>query len=313
MPSSLAVSRSTSGSGGELVVAWMAGLHEKNAFYVVRKGDVVGVYENLTDCVAEAGSSGHSPAVTVLKGYNLRGGQTEEYLKSYGLKNALYSVHASALENGIFGQLFPSGIQQIIPPAGASTGHSSSRKVKRTAEFLRPEADVNGFAMTSSLTSSKKRAKLEGFFPSQAISPDYPSCTLEFDGAAKGNPGPAGAGAIVRSEDGSVLREGVGRATNNAAEYRALILGLRYALEKGYQQIRVRGDSKLVCMQVQGLWKMKSENLANLHKLAKELRDRFTCFQINHVLREFNAEADALANKAILLKDGEIEVDCVRK
>lgn len=80
------------------------------------------------------------------------------------------------------------------------------------------------------------------------------SCSIEFDGASKGNPGKAGAGAVLRSShDNSVLfylREGVGTATNNVAEYRALILGLKSALLKGFRNVRVQGDSMLVCMQV---------------------------------------------------------------
>ena len=103
------------------------------------------------------------------------------------------------------------------------------------------------------------------------------SCIIEFDGASKGNPGPAGAAAVLRTDAGNVvcnlpsgncifitptslhnmlfkqickLREGLGIATNNAAEYRAVILGLKHALKKGYTSISVRGDSKLVCMQV---------------------------------------------------------------
>ncbi|KAG1362721.1 hypothetical protein COCNU_10G009400 [Cocos nucifera] len=78
------------------------------------------------------------------------------------------------------------------------------------------------------------------------------SCVLEFDGASKGNPGKSGAGAILRTEDGTVvsrLCEGLGNVTNNVAEYRALILGMKYALKKGFKQIRVQGDSYLVCMQ----------------------------------------------------------------
>jgi len=80
------------------------------------------------------------------------------------------------------------------------------------------------------------------------------SCTIEFDGASKGNPGKAGAGAVLRASDNSVLfylREGVGNATNNVAEYRALLLGLRSALDKGFKNVHVLGDSMLVCMQVQ--------------------------------------------------------------
>ncbi|KAI4339550.1 hypothetical protein MLD38_024481 [Melastoma candidum] len=287
----------------------MEGIHDKNAFYVVKKGDLVGVYKNLNDCLSVVGSSGSSPPVTVYKGYNLQG-QTEDYLKSYGLSNALYCIDAASFDRINTGQLIP------FLPQGTSSGYSSSSQIKRPADAHWPEADVNGLVIASSLNHPSKHVKLDCSFPSQGISPGYRSCTLEFDGAAKRNPGPAGAGAILRSEDGSVvfrLREGVGIATNNAAEYRALILGLNYALEKGYQHIRVRGDSMLVCMQLQGLWKTKSENMAKFCKVAKELKEKFVSFQINHVLREFNAEADAQANKAISLRDGEIEVDCIRK
>nr|XP_027073847.1 uncharacterized protein LOC113698281 [Coffea arabica] len=105
------------------------------------------------------------------------------------------------------------------------------------------------------------------------------------------------------------LREGVGVATNNAAEYRGAILGLKFALEKGFKHIRVQGDSKLVCMQVQGLWKCKNQNMAELCKVAKELKDQFQTFDINHIDREFNTEADAQANLAIYLKSGEFQVD----
>jgi ribonuclease HI len=76
---------------------------------------------------------------------------------------------------------------------------------------------------------------------------------IEYDGASKRNPGPAGAGALVRAPNGSVvceLREGLGVTTNNVAEYRALILGLCGALERGIYRVRVQGDSNLVCQQV---------------------------------------------------------------
>ncbi|XP_042021370.1 uncharacterized protein Mb2253c-like [Salvia splendens] len=142
------------------------------------------------------------------------------------------------------------------------------------------------------------------------------SCILEFDGASKGNPGQAGAGAILRSADGNMvfrLHEGVGIATNNVAEYRGCILGLRYALTKGYKHICVRGDSKLVCMQVQGLWRTKTQNMTELCKIAKELKDQFLSFQIMHIERESNTEADAQANFGVHLKMGEIQVDCDMK
>ncbi|PNX77515.1 hop-interacting protein thi034, partial [Trifolium pratense] len=117
-----------------------------------------------------------------------------------------------------------------------------------------PQLDASKGAGSSSFSTSLQRnhtinrLQLQAEFPTNTCL----SCTLEFDGACKGNPGPAGAGAILRAEDGSKvyrLREGVGTATNNVAEYRALILGLKQALKKGYKHIRVQGDSLLVCNQ----------------------------------------------------------------
>ncbi|KMZ59934.1 Ribonuclease HI [Zostera marina] len=135
------------------------------------------------------------------------------------------------------------------------------------------------------------------------------SCILEFDGASRGNPGQAGAGVIVRSEDGIIisrLREGLGVVTNNVAEYKALILGLKYALRKGFQNVVVNGDSKLVCMQVQDLWKIKHHDMIALCTEAKQLKDKFLSFKICHVRREFNSDADAQANFGIALPCGEV-------
>lgn len=133
--------------------------------------------------------------------------------------------------------------------------------------------------------------------------------SLEFDGASKGNPGKAGAGAILRSPDGSLLCEltkGVGIATCNFAEYQALIIGLQGALDQGICHIKAQGDSKLVCKQVMGQWKVRSENLATSFAEAMELKRRFRSFSIQHVCRESNSAADALANTASRLPEDKL-------
>ncbi|KAK0585451.1 hypothetical protein LWI29_028730 [Acer saccharum] len=272
---------------------------DKDAFYVVRKGDVIGIYKTLDDCQAQAGFSVCNPSVTVYKGYGLPK-DAEEYLASHGLKNSIYSVSASDVKEDLFGKLVPCPFQQP-----ASYGGTKSVKVS-PPKRLKEEA----FGSTSvSRAPQQKQSKLDNCVVTQAISSNC-SCILEFDGASKGNPGQAGAGAVLRAEDGSVvwrIREGVGIATNNVAEYRALILGLKYALKKGFKHIRVHGDSMLVCMQIQGLWKINKANLAVLCQEAKELKDKFLSFKISHVYRESNAEADAQANLGIYLKDGQFE------
>ncbi|KAK9935549.1 hypothetical protein M0R45_022648 [Rubus argutus] len=247
---------------------------EKEAFYLVRKGDIVGVYRNFGDCQAQIGSSICDPPVTVYKGYSLPK-DTEEHLVSCGLTNAVYTIRAQDLKLDHFGKLMLCPFQEPAPSKGEESVMDTS--IKNSHEV--------------------------------SVSENVGFCTLEFDGASKGNPGLAGAGAVLRGDDGSLIckvHEGLGIRTNNVAEYRALILGLKYALKKGFTKIRVQGDSKLVCMQVQGLWKVKNQNMSDLCEEVKELKDKFVSFEISHVLREKNSEADAQANLAVRLTDGEV-------
>jgi ribonuclease HI len=128
------------------------------------------------------------------------------------------------------------------------------------------------------------------------------AAVLYADGAARGNPGPAGAGAVLFDESGAVLAElsrPLGRATNNVAEYEALILGLEEAKRRGVDRIDVRMDSMLVVRQMQGLWKIKHPGLRPLALRAGALLAEFPSRRIEHVPREENAHADRLANVAI--------------
>lgn len=137
--------------------------------------------------------------------------------------------------------------------------------------------------------------------------------SLEFDGASKGNPGRAGAGAILKGPDGTVvcqLTRGVGIATCNFAEYQALIMGLQAALDRGIHHIKAQGDSKLVCSQVMGTWKVHSPNLSTSFAEAMKLKERFQSFSIQHVYREFNSAADTLANTATALPVDEPQIHC---
>ncbi len=125
---------------------------------------------------------------------------------------------------------------------------------------------------------------------------------LYADGAARGNPGPAGAGAVLLDEDGTVVAEltlALGRATNNVAEYSALILGLEEAKRLGANAIDVRMDSKLVVEQLSGRWRTKHPGLIPLALRAGQLLASFPEREIRHVPREQNLVADALSNRAI--------------
>jgi ribonuclease HI len=126
--------------------------------------------------------------------------------------------------------------------------------------------------------------------------------TIEFDGGSRGNPGPAGIGVVLRAGDGTpVLTLGrfIGRATNNVAEYRALITGLQKAMELGAKNIHVRGDSELIVKQMRGEYRVKSPDLRDLYEEAQVLYHQFDNARIEHNYREKNMLADRLANLAM--------------
>jgi ribonuclease HI len=126
--------------------------------------------------------------------------------------------------------------------------------------------------------------------------------TVNVDGGARGNPGPAAIAAVVRDGDGEILYEAhetIGRATNNVAEYRALIFGIEKAAELGATELELVGDSELVVKQVRGEYRVKDAGLKPLHSAAQQALSNFAEWQIRHVKRELNAEADALVNQAL--------------
>jgi ribonuclease HI len=129
-----------------------------------------------------------------------------------------------------------------------------------------------------------------------------PEAILWSDGAARGNPGPAGAGAVLKRPNGEVLAEVsgfLGHTTNNVAEYKALLMGLDRALNLGIRRIEVRADSELLIKQLRGEYRVKDEKLKLLFAEAKALLARFASTKLLHVRREQNADADRLANAGI--------------
>jgi ribonuclease HI len=125
---------------------------------------------------------------------------------------------------------------------------------------------------------------------------------VNVDGGARGNPGPAAIGAVLTTPDGEVLErhgERIGQATNNVAEYRALLLGLERASERGAREVEVVGDSELVVRQVQGDYKVKDEALKGLYAKVVKALAGFDRWSIRHVRREDNEAADSLVNAAL--------------
>jgi ribonuclease HI len=126
--------------------------------------------------------------------------------------------------------------------------------------------------------------------------------TMNFDGCSKGNPGLAGAGAVIYYNNEEIWSESffVGeKATNNHAEYAGLILGLQYAKELQINSLLVKGDSQLVINHMIGTYNCKSPNLIDLYSKAKELEKNFNIIKYEHVLRNLNKRADELSNIAV--------------
>ncbi len=137
-------------------------------------------------------------------------------------------------------------------------------------------------------------------FESHDKSPEH-YLVAHSDGGARGNPGPAGYGVVIKDEAGhkvAALSEYLGHQTNNFAEYQGLIAALEYALQHG-KALKVISDSELLVRQIKGIYKVKNPTLQDLHARAKELIAHLDWFSIGHALREHNQEADRLANEAM--------------
>jgi len=142
-------------------------------------------------------------------------------------------------------------------------------------------------------------------FAAEAVGPSQHNtideATIHVDGASIGNPGPAGAGVIIfdsRNKKIAEVCEPLGMATNNVAEYSALIIGLRKAHELGIRRVYVRADSELMVKQVSGQYRVKDEKLQALYREVMDLIDSFEYFDILHVDRSKNRDADRLSKRA---------------
>jgi ribonuclease HI len=129
---------------------------------------------------------------------------------------------------------------------------------------------------------------------------------VNVDGGSRGNPGPAAVAAVATDPSGEVLAERaetIGDATNNVAEYRALLLGLQRAQELGATEIDVVNDSELVAKQINGEYKVKHADMKPLHRAATEVLQGFDRWSLRSVPRAQNAHADALVNQALDARD----------
>ncbi|PWA97154.1 polynucleotidyl transferase, ribonuclease H-like superfamily protein [Artemisia annua] len=179
----------------------------------------------------------------------------------------------------------------------------------------RAESFDRSLQLTFNMKNAKRdRGQSDDGSSSLSDSPYESDCILEFDGAVKGNRGLAGAGVVLLDVDGSLVsfvREGLGSVSKQVDEYKALILGLKYALKRGFSRIHVQGDSKLVYMQVCGFWRVKSHDMSYLCNVVNDLKEKFISFKISHVDRESNSRADDQANMVVYLRNGEVQEEVI--
>lgn len=126
--------------------------------------------------------------------------------------------------------------------------------------------------------------------------------TVNVDGGARGNPGPAAIGVVLRDADGQVVEavgETIGKATNNVAEYRALLRGVELAAAHGATDLELIGDSELVVRQIEGRYKVRNADLKELHAQARAALAGLDNWSIRHVRRDANGDADELVNEAL--------------
>lgn len=139
-------------------------------------------------------------------------------------------------------------------------------------------------------------------FSSQRPSPPAEYLVAHIDGGARGNPDPAGYGVVLEDQNGrrvAGLSQYLGHRTNNYAEYSGLLAALQYALEHGPKALKVISDSELMVRQIKGVYKVRNAALQELYQKAHQMMRQLQWFEIGHVLRESNREADRLANEAM--------------
>lgn len=149
--------------------------------------------------------------------------------------------------------------------------------------------------------SHARSAQTANLFSTREQAPDT-YLIANIDGGARGNPGPAGYGVVIKDQAGkkvAALSQYLGHQTNNYAEYSGLLAALQYAVEHGPKALKVISDSELLVKQIRGQYKVKNPTLQELHGRARQLIAKLDWFSIDHSFREQNEEADRLANQAM--------------
>src|SRR5258707_11559349 len=166
----------------------------------------------------------------------------------------------------------------------------------------RPPAAPSLFSEPTPAAAANPEKSGQQYPTQKSPPPKYPWINAHCDGGARGNPGPAGYGAVIQDDQGIVLAElseFLGMRTNNFAEYSGLLACLQYALDHHHPRLRVVSDSELMVKQIQGKYKVNSPDLRPLWQEAKNRIAKLEAFEISHALRHKNKDADRLANQAM--------------
>lgn len=174
----------------------------------------------------------------------------------------------------------------------------------RTKALMQLGKEVGDISPATLRVALEEASRLiEQMAPPRRAAPSGEGCLIiHIDGAARGNPGPAGIGVVMRDEAGSFREElqiSIGEATNNVAEYEALLFACRKAKELGYTAVKIFSDSELLVRQIRGEYRVKSPRLRELYAQAQLLLSSFGAVEVNHIHRGMNTRADLLANRAI--------------
>lgn len=179
--------------------------------------------------------------------------------------------------------------------------------IDRFFEELSQTLDITSALHRCSITEDEARAIFNKFVSKkEKAGPFAGGFELFVDGASRGNPGEAGAGAVIKDGAGKTIRrlkKYLGVTTNNMAEYNALLMGLEAARSMGIKELSVFADSELMIKQLKGEYKVRSEDLRPLYEKAVGLLKVFERYKVRHIYRENNSAADALANEAIDSRD----------
>jgi ribonuclease HI len=197
------------------------------------------------------------------------------------------------------------------PAPGAGSKGLKVRKVTEVERAARESAEELESSMNESKAERERKKKERAAAAAaereaeRAVEARPVRTRLFTDGAARGNPGPAGAGAVIVSPEGHIVAKVgkyLGETTNNVAEYTGLILGLKRAKAMGLRELEVLADSELLVKQLAGEYQVKADHLRPLHDEAQALIKGFEVIEVRHIPREENAAADEMSNRAIDLR-----------